>query len=130
MSKPKVVASGLLVAVFAMGVVVGNTGRLLADRGEEKSDQPEPPRSYVQWLEEDMILNTQQETAISVILEQYNNDMHDLWSYVRPRSSELRSGARSAIANILSEEQQIAYEQKNQELDSLRAEKRRTHDQK
>lgn len=128
MSKPKVAATGLLVAVFVMGVVVGNTGRLLADRPANDNDERED-KSYVEWLEEDMELNTQQETAITVILEQYNDDMHELWSNVRPKSAELRRNARAAIAEIMSDEQRAIYERKNEELDSLRAE-RRNRDEK
>lgn len=125
MSNPKLLASGLLAAVFAVGVLVGSAGRLLADRSDGgSSNRNDQPRSYIEWLEEDMTLNTQQESAIAVILEQYNNDMHDLWSYARPRSAEIRSAARAAIADIMSDDQQIVYEQKNQELDSQRAERR------
>ena len=124
MNNSKFLATGLLVSVFAAGVVVGNAGRLLAVRSTEGSTATHRP-SYVEWLEEQMTLNTQQETAIAVILDQYNDDMHDLWSYARPRSDELRQSTRAAIADIMSEDQRVSYEQMNQELDSLRAERRK-----
>jgi len=75
-----------------------------------------------------MTLNEQQETAIAVILDQYNDDMHNLWTYVRPRSDEIRQSARRAIAEIMDEDQRVVYSQMNARLDSTRAERRRRDD--
>lgn len=126
MNKQKLLASGLLSAVFVAGVLIGSAGRALAARGEPEENSAEP--TYVGWLETEMTLNEQQKTAIAVILDQYNEDMRTLWTYVRPRSDELRQNARRAIAEIMDEEQQVIYNQMNARLDSTRAERRRKND--
>lgn len=126
MNKQKLLASGLLSTVFVAGVLIGSAGRALAARGETETEGTE--QTYVQWLENEMTLNQQQETAIAVILDQYNEDMRNLWRYVRPRSEEIRQNARRAIAEIMDEDQRVTYAQMNARLDSTRAERRRKND--
>ena len=126
MNKQKLLATGLLSTVFVAGVLIGSAGRALAERGE--GEEKQTSQTYVGWLETELTLNQQQETAIAVILDQYNDDMHDLWSYVRPRSDELRQNARRAIAEILDEDQRVVYSDMNARLDSARAERRRKND--
>lgn len=126
MNKQKLLASGLLITVFVAGVLIGSAGRALAARGEPENDRTK--QSYVGWLETEMTLNEQQQTGIAVILDQYNDDMHNLWSYVRPRSDEIRQNARRAIAEIMDEDQRVVYGQMNARLDSARAERRRRND--
>jgi len=126
-NKQKLLASGLLITVFAAGVLIGSAGRALAERGEPEEESTR--RSYVGWLETEMTLNEQQETAIAVILDQYNDDMHNLWSYVRPRSDEIRQNARMSIADIMDEDQKVIYFEMNARLDSARAERRRRNDE-
>jgi hypothetical protein len=127
-SKPKILASGLLIAVFVSGVIVGGAGRVLADPSDE-SQRRGRSQGYLEWLGTEMDLNARQETAIAVILDQYNEDMHELWSSVRPRSQEIRQGARAFISEILDEEQREAYSRLNARLDSIRAEKRQERDE-
>ena len=127
MNKQKLLASGLLISVFVAGVLIGSAGRALAARGE--SDDRKERKTYVEWLETEMTLNEQQESAIAVILDQYNDDMNNLWSYVRPRSDEIRQNARRAIAEIMDDEQQAIYAGMNARLDSARAHRRSKNDE-
>jgi len=128
MNRSKFLAGGLLAAVFGSGIIVGNATRAFAER--HRDDNRGGREQFIEWLETEMTLNPQQESAILVVLDQYNDDMHALWHQVQPQSEELVRNARAAISDILHEDQRAIYDRMNARKDSLRAERRRKYDQR
>lgn len=117
-------ATGLLIAVFASGIIVGSAASALADRSDESGGRRNR-LSFIEWLETEMQLTDDQESEIRGVLRQYDADMERLWEEVRPRSNEIRVRARAAIADALTEDQRQVYADMNARTDSIRAARRR-----
>lgn len=127
-NKPKLVATGFLVGAFVTGAIVGGAATAMADRNPDRDKRPRV--SYLERLDREVELRPEQRATIDTIVEDYNERVHDLWAKVRPESDQIRAETRAAIAGVLDPEQQPAYDAMNARIDSVRAERKRKHDER
>ena len=128
MNRSKLLATGLLVGVFASGAVVGGAATAFADRNPETNRRARV--SYIDRLDREIQLRPEQREAVSEVVKQYNLRFHELWARVRPESDQIRAETRAEIFAVLDPAQQPAYEAMNARIDSVRAEKQRKHDKR
>ena len=116
LNRPKLWATGLLVAMFVTGAAVGG-GVIRAWGGERAevdprdrgaSDRSRPP-SYAERLEVALALTPEQRAAVDSILARRESDMQDLWQQMQPKFDALRDTIRAKIMDVLDEEQQERY---------------------
>ena len=123
MNKSKVWASGLLLAVFVAGAIVGGAASAMADRESRGSREPRP--SYTELLQENVGLSEEQRTSVEAILEGWRSAMHDLREELRDderqRLQPIVQDTRSQIMEILDDTQRAAYREFNARRDSTRA---------
>jgi len=126
-NKAKLQATGLLIGVFLAGTIVGGAASAVAERVNRKDDGKR--LSYIERLERDLSLSTQQRALAEEFLSQFNEEMHLVWEEVSPRYELIRSNVRKEIMGILDNDQRGLYAAMNQRSDSLRAErKHKAHD--
>lgn len=108
----------LLLAVFAAGVAIGGPAwNAFSDerpydrdtRGGTSDSRGRRHTSYSDHLQEELILTTEQRTAIDSILEGRQEEMHDVWSEMRARIDTLRQHISSQIMEVLDDDQQEHY---------------------
>lgn len=121
MNRSKLVASGLLLAVFVAGLIVGGTASALADRNETESRRPRRP--YEEVLQEKLNLTAEQRESIEVILQQWRSGVHELWDERGRKLEEIRRGTRAEIVGALDERQVEVYREMISRDDSIRAER-------
>ena len=121
MNRSKLVASGLLLAVFVAGLIVGGTASALADRSETESKRPRRP--YEEVLQEKLNLTAAQRESIEVILQEGRSGVHELWDKRGRKLEEIRQGTRADIVDALDERQVEVYRQMISRDDSIRAER-------
>jgi hypothetical protein len=125
-SKPKFVATSLLIAVFVAGVAVGSAASAWADRNTEETSNDKP--SYVDRLQADLDLSAEQRAGVEHALERYNDALHVFWNDVQIQKDSVGRITRAEIMGLLNEVQQAEYADINARIDSMRAERRRQHD--
>ena len=125
-SKPKFVATSLLIAVFVAGVAVGGAASAWADRNAEETTNDKP--SYVDRLQSSLDLTQEQRAGVERALERYNDGLHVFWKDVQIQKDSIGRITRAEIMELLSEVQQAQYADINARIDSMRAERRRQHD--
>ena len=101
MNRSKLVASGLLLAVFVAGLIVGGTASALADRNEPESRRPRRP--YQEVLQEKLDLTVGQRESIEVILQDWRSGVHELWDERGRKLEEIRQATRGEIIGALDE---------------------------
>ena len=124
LSRSKLSAVGLLVAVFASGIAVGGAASAAwGDRPntEENRRERRRDRDYASHLQEELELSATQRDSVQQILETYQHAMSELWSEVRPRMQEIRVEVRGLISGMLDEEQQARFAEHKTRSDSARA---------
>jgi hypothetical protein len=116
-------AFGLLVAVFAAGLAVGAVvTTAFKDRGDRhRPGRPREEISYLDRLDRELHLSSEQRDSVAAILRRYDQPMQDLWRAARQRLDSLRVKVRSDIASVLTPGQQEQFRLMNQRMDSLRA---------
>ncbi len=124
MNRSKVAAGGLLAAVFATGLVVGNVGSAaMADRDREEERPPRTP--YIETLQERLGLLPDQRQQIEIVLEKFSANWRtmrqELREEERQRIQEIRVDARSKIFASLDSSQAKEYRQMLAHTDSVRA---------
>lgn len=127
MTKPKMKATGLLIAVFVSGVAVGGAGAALADRTEP---EPAPRPSYAERLEDELGLTPDQRVFVEEAMKRYTRRVHDIEVSVRSIHDSIGRGTREEIMGILDERQQALYAEYNVGVDRRRADYRRKQDAK
>ena len=128
MNRPKVLATGLLVAVFVAGAAVGGAGSAWAVRNNDPDEETKRP-SYVQRLETNLGLTEPQRMGVEDALERYNETLHEYWKQTRLQKDSIGRITRSEITELLDEVQRDSYAEMNARIDSVRAERRRQHDE-
>lgn len=128
MNRPKVLATGLLVAVFVAGIAVGGAGSAWADRNTDPDPDADRP-TYVERLDTNLGLTEAQRIGVEAALEQYNDALHEFWKHTRIEKDSIGRNTRGEIAELLDGEQQDSYAEMNARIDSVRAERRRQHDE-
>ncbi len=122
MNKSKLVASGLLLAVFVSGLIVGGAANALADRTEERSPR-EARRPYTEVLRDTLSLSDGQHDSIETILQGWRTSVRELYDERDRRIGEIRKDTRAEIISILDHPQSDLYQQMIARDDSIRAER-------
>ncbi|MCZ6856746.1 MAG: hypothetical protein O7F70_01980 [Gemmatimonadetes bacterium] len=124
MNKSKLAAGGLLIAVFAAGLIVGGTGSAALEEREQREERPSRT-PYIETLQERMGLSPDQRQQIEVVLEEFNANWRtmrqELREEERRRIQEIRVDARSKIIAPLDSSQADVYRQMLAHTDSVRA---------
>ncbi len=124
MNKSKLAAGGLLIAVFAAGLIVGGTGSAALEEREQREERPSRT-PYIETLQERMGLSPDQRQQIEVVLEEFNTNWRtmrqELREEERRRIQEIRVDARSKIIAPLDSSQADVYRQMLAHTDSVRA---------
>jgi Spy/CpxP family protein refolding chaperone len=115
LSRSKLWATGLLVAVFVTGAAVGGgmsqawvgNGDSTGDGGQGSTNRERS--SYVERLVAHLDLTESQQAEVESILARRESDMAALWQDVRPKFDALRDTIRTKIMDVLTEEQQQKY---------------------
>ena len=128
MNRPKVLATGFLIAVFVAGVAVGGAGSAWAVRNTDPDEKTKRP-SYVERLETNLGLTEAQHIGVEEALERYNDTLHEYWKQTRLQKDSIGRITRSEITDLLDEAQRESYAEMNARIDSVRAERRRQHDE-
>ena len=128
MNRPKVLATGLLVAVFVAGIAVGGAGSAWAGRNTDPDPDTKRP-TYVERLEANFGLTEAQRIGVEEALEQYNDALHELWKQTRIEKDSIGRITRAEITELLDREQQVSYAEMNARIDSVRTERRRQHNE-
>jgi Spy/CpxP family protein refolding chaperone len=82
------------------------------DRGEEhreKEKRDDRPKTTIQRFADELGLTSDQRSRIEEILSRHREEMHEMWSEVRPRFRSLMDSARADIESVLTEEQTEQY---------------------
>ncbi len=124
MNKSKLAAGGLLIAVFAAGLIVGGTGSAALEEREQREERPSRT-PYIETLQERIGLSPDQRQQIEVVLEEFNANWRamrqELREEERRRIQEIRVDARSKIIVPLDSSQADVYRQMLAHTDSVRA---------
>lgn len=134
--KPKLWATGLLLASFAAGVAVGSTANavfglgsswtaVFGDRDRDRDQDFRRGRSrqevsYLDRLDRDLKLSAEQRDSVAAILQRYDEPMREMWRRGRQQLDSIRIQVRSDIAAVLDERQREQFRLTNQRMDSLR----------
>ena len=122
MNKSKLVATGLLLAVFISGLIVGGAASALADRNEE-NDTRRTRRPYHEVLQEKLSLTEGQHDSIETILHEGRTSVRTLYDERDQRLGVIRKDERVEIVSVLDEAQSQLYQQMIARDDSIRAER-------
>jgi Spy/CpxP family protein refolding chaperone len=114
LSRSKVWAAALLLAVFAAGATVGaavitawNPLKPSVSRSGGRGDHDRGRRpSYAERLQLELNLTTEQRAAVDAILEEREAEMRELWAQMKPQYDALRETVRTEIMEVLDPEQQ------------------------
>ncbi|MGD8866645.1 MAG: hypothetical protein PVI01_03430 [Gemmatimonadales bacterium] len=115
--KPKSLALALLVGALLVGGVVGvvvdrslireRAADASADRANRDRDRRQ---SYVDWLTAELQLSQDQREHVAAVLERNRTEVRALWQETRPAFEKLKTQLRAQIRELLTEEQQAAYD--------------------
>lgn len=124
MTRSRTGATLLLLAMLAIGGLVGGALMRFVDRESHRREHPVRQRpSYVDRLSTDLTLTDLQRDSIQVVLDRHQPTMDSLWTVVRqqfgPQLQAERQLIRNEISGLLTPAQQAKYAEL-QRQDSLR----------
>ncbi len=131
-NRSKMAAATLVLATFAAGGVVGS---VISDawgdseapqsdrrRGrDEGRDGSERRRPYSERLGEALELDATQQESVTVILQNRQNGLSQIWEETQPRFDSLRLEIRQDISDMLTDGQQVTFQEIIARSDSSRA---------
>ncbi len=118
MTRSRLTAAVLLLAVFALGALAGHFGSaLLAHRAVGASRLAHGREGIVTRLNSELQLSAAQQDSIRAILQHYEPAMDSMWREVRPRFDSLRDVVRAEIRAHLTPDQQRRYTEMNERRD-------------
>lgn len=79
------------------------------ERPEEDRDRGDRPRTTIERFADELGLTRQQRARIEEILSRHREEMHEMWSEIRPRFRRMVDSARADIEDVLSQEQVEQY---------------------
>ncbi len=124
MNRSKLAAGGLLIAVFATGLIVGGTGSAALEEREQREERPSRT-PYIETLQERLGLSPDQRQQIEIVLEEFDANWHTMRQELRQEErrmiQEIRVDARSKIIAPLNSSQADVYRQMLAHTDSVRA---------
>ena len=126
MDRSKLAAGGLLVAVFAAGLIVGGAGSA-ALGGREQRGEREERTPYIEVLQDSLGLSPDQREQVNSALEEfytnYSAMSKELRDEEKKRFREISLDARSKINAALDGTQAEVYRRMLARTDSIRAER-------
>ncbi len=130
-NRSKLWATGLLLTAFVLGGVVGGAAIAVADR-DERGGRGSRRVSYVDRLQTELNLTTEQRAGVAKMIERRNEAVHAVWEESQLRYEAIRKELRAEISEALDEGQRTTYQQMIYRSDSIRAARRRhrNHDNK
>jgi len=115
--KSKTLALALLLGAFLAGGAVGAVldryvvgGATRAASQEQRSRDRDRRESYMDWLATELDLTEAQRQQVAAALEENREEVNALWQETRPAFEELRARFRAQVREVLSQEQQVAYD--------------------
>jgi hypothetical protein len=131
LNRSKLLASALLMAVFAAGAAVGaavfaprppqaDVPAQTADSTHAARRERSREHSYIGWLEAELALAPAQRDTVERILDGYQGAMQEIWTEVRPRMDSIRLKIRGEIMAVLDSTQQERYRMLAARSDSTR----------
>ena len=123
MINSKLSAVLLLTAAFVLGALAGGAALALADRGHDRPRPRGERMEFIDRLERDLELTTEQRAGVELILEEYRPKMDSMWREIAPRFDTLRGEVHTKIDALLTPDQQT----KHQELLKRRADRRHSN---
>lgn len=76
---------------------------------EDRKHDEDRPRTTIERFADDLELTSRQRSRIEEILSRHREEMHEMWSELRPRFRRLMDSARADIEAVLTEEQTEQY---------------------
>lgn len=128
LARTRLLGFGLLVAVFLAGALSGAAiDRVVSvqppSETERREDRGGPDRRPL--LLEQVEMTAAQRQAIEEILDRRSERMRAVWREVAPRMDAIADSARSEIDEVLTPEQQAAYEELRRKWHDRRDRERR-----
>ncbi len=111
MSRARLKAAGLLVAVFVLGILTGAGAVAWADREGGARDRRPGPDAYVDRLTKELSLSPAQRDTVRAVLERRRPGMEALRAEMQPRFESWRDSVRAEIRTHLSPAQRTTYEE-------------------
>jgi Spy/CpxP family protein refolding chaperone len=120
-------AAALLVATFAVGVVTGK----VSDRWGEPDRAPRAERraprqsgngerrDFVSRLQRELDLTPAQRDSVKAIVKKWDPAMRSVWDGMRPKFDSLRALVHADIAQVLTDEQNVAFQRWIARMDSV-----------
>jgi Spy/CpxP family protein refolding chaperone len=122
-NRSKLLAVGLLAAVFAAGAVSGWAIQAWADGRPGKPALRGSERT-VHMLTGELDLTAAQQDSVRAVFARYKGAMDDVWRDVRPRFDSVRALVRADVMTHLSPSQQSRYRELIAKKDEERAKTR------
>jgi Spy/CpxP family protein refolding chaperone len=114
-------AAVLLVAAFAVGVLAGAGGSLIAERADDRHDRGGRGRGgYLERLTHELELSDTQRDSVRSILDRRKPAMDSLRREMEPRFETLQQTIRSDIRSQLTPDQQRKFTDMTRRSDSMR----------
>jgi hypothetical protein len=117
LNRSKAGAVALLIVVFAVGAIVGWSGRGSVDRSPPRYSNS---RAMVAYLTKQLTLTPLQQESIRVMLRRHRADVDTVLQRVRPRFDSLRATMQGEIAAQLTPTQQGRFRELIAEFDRQR----------
>jgi hypothetical protein len=118
MTRSRLSAAGLLLAVFALGALAGHFGPpAMEHHGAGASRLTRGREGILTRLNSELQLSTTQQDSIRAILQRHEPAMDSMWREVRPRFDSLRDVVRAEIRVQLTPDQQRKYTEMNERRD-------------
>lgn len=115
--KSKTLALALLFGAFVVGAAVGAvadryliTGSAAEQSGESAVHDRDRRQSYMEWLAAELELTDDQRQHVAAVLERNREEVRALWQETRPAFEELKTRLRAEVREVLTQEQQVAYD--------------------
>lgn len=110
MTRSRLAAAGLLVAVFALGALAGGVGVSVVEHGGlAVSKQPRGREGMLARLTSELELSGTQQDSIRGIFRRHEPAMDSMWREVRPQFDSLRGVVRDEIRVQLTPDQRKKY---------------------
>src|SRR6266540_689893 len=117
LSKSKLTALALLIAVFAAGGAAGWGAREGATCDNRSRRGPE---AMVEHLTRELTLTATQRDSVRAIFERHHPEVEALWAGIRPRFDSIKVRVRAEVAAQLTPDQQARYQRLLEEAEHRR----------
>lgn len=101
----------VILAAFALGVIVGGVASNLVTSAPRTATPPNSVQGALQELERELRLTEDQKEQVKQVLNSTRQKYKELQAQVHPRFLAIRDESRSQIRALLTPEQQALYEQ-------------------